>query len=322
LKIAYGIQFHPGESLDCAPQKYLDDHLELSADLEKISASEYLNHLQGVRFTIEETNSKQKFVEWLKTPELHVIYMGHARYGRGPCFGAHGLDANNRPTFLKKCEDWEQGTDSDSGIFRMGYPFIGVPAEELVDHGYTADAMKESEGRPAKADSDPYLRKYLGSLKALAPDEIHEKLASQFRNHKDGDRYWTYKTNEGICLIHRAGWRNTLSTSSDLGTLHDPKNPKKTKMTCRVFTHLGCTSWVHNYAVVRWIAKWKQSGNERYAHWTNNYSYRPHAIGPWMHAVISYNKYNAFKPWGPSLTWAVQRANRTIRSQGADYQLI
>src|SRR5262249_26872778 len=105
LKIAYGLQFHKDESLDCTPQKYLDDHLELSADLEKISASEYLNHKQGVRYTIEETISKQKFMEWLKTPELHVIYMGHARYGRGPCFGAHGLNPKD-PKFLQAGEDW------------------------------------------------------------------------------------------------------------------------------------------------------------------------------------------------------------------------
>jgi hypothetical protein len=293
----------------------------LSADLEKISASEYLNHKQGVRYTIEETISKQKFMEWLQTPELHVIYMGHARYGRGPCFGAHGLNPKDR-SHLQAGEDWELGTDADSGIFRMGYPFLGVPVDELVDHGYTADPMKEAEGKPVKSDCDPSLRKYLASLRALAPDDIHAKITGQLRGYKDGDRYWTFKNNEGVCLIHRAGWRDTLSKSSDLGTLHDPKNPKKSKMTCRVFTHLGCTSWVHNYAVVRWIAKWKQSGNERYAHWTNNYSYKPHAIGPWVHAVISYNQFNAFKPWGPSLKWAVQHANRAIRTAGADYQLI
>ncbi|HTS62660.1 MAG TPA: hypothetical protein VMH28_11595 [Candidatus Acidoferrales bacterium] len=320
LKIAYGLQFHPDESLDCTPQKYLDDHLELSASLEKISASEYLNHKQGVRYTIEETISKQKFMEWLQTPGLHVIYMGHARYGRGPCFGAHGLNPNDR-SHLQPGEDWELGTDADSGIFRMGYPFLGVPVSELIDHGYTADAMKESEGRPARSDCDPYLRHYLTSLRPMAPNEMRDKLAAQFRDYQDGDRYWTYKTNEGICIIHRAGWRDTLSKSSDLGTLQDPKNPKKTKMTCRVFTHLGCTSWVHNYAVVRWIANWKQSGNERYAHWTDNYSYKPHAIGPWVHAVISYNQHNAFKSWGPSLKWALKRANQAIRRAGANYQL-
>ena len=187
LKIAYGIQFHPGESLDVTPQQYCDKYLELSADLEKISASEYLNHLQGVRYTIEETTSKQKFIEWLKTPELHVIYMGHARYGRGPCFGARGIDTSVSPEVLVQTEDWEQGTDANSGIFRMGYPYIGVEVKELVDHGYTANPVKESEGRPASADCDPDLRGHLGSLRARAPDDIRVGLAAQFRNHQAGD---------------------------------------------------------------------------------------------------------------------------------------
>ena len=173
LKIAYGIQFHPGESLPVSHQQFLDKNLELSDNLEKISDSEYLNHLQGVRFTIEVTTSKQKFIEWLKTPALHVIYMGHARHGRGPCFGAHGIDDRGS---LVKTQDWEQGTDDDSGIFRMGYPLIGVEISELLGHGYTANALKESDGRPARADCDPYLRGYLGSLKALSPDEIYDKL--------------------------------------------------------------------------------------------------------------------------------------------------
>src|SRR5262245_60902632 len=109
LKIAYGIQFHPGESLPITPQMFLQQHLELSDDIEKVSDSEYINHFQRVRFTIEESTSKKQFIDWLKTPDLHVIYMGHARYGRGPCFGAHGIAPNGA---LVKSEDWEEGTDT------------------------------------------------------------------------------------------------------------------------------------------------------------------------------------------------------------------
>jgi hypothetical protein len=320
LKIAYGIQFHKDESLDVTPQQYLDKYLVISDDLEKVSDSEYINHLQGVRFTIEETISKSQFFEWLKTPELHVVYMGHARYGRGPCFGAHGLDPANRK-HLSKSEDWEEGSDGASGIFRMGYPFIGVEVSEIFDHGYTARPVKESEGKPARADCDPYVRGYLGALKARAPEDVSPGLTSQLRDHNNGDRYWSYESPEGRAIIHHAGWQNTFSIGSELGTLHDPDDPDNSQMLCRVFTHLGCTTYVHNYPVVRKLAKWQRTDNERYAYWTT-YLSAPHAVGPWVRALIAYNKWNAFSSWEPSLKWAVDRANRSLRALGAAYQLI
>jgi hypothetical protein len=318
LKIAYGIQFHPGESLDKTPQQYLNDHLHLSADLEKVSDNEYISHVQGVRFTIEESTSKQQFITWLKTPDIHLMYMGHARYGRGPCFGARGIQGRA----LVQTEDWEEGSDAVSGIFRMGYPYIGIEASEVIDHGYTCNPVKESEGRPARADCDPDMRGYLGSLRARTPDQIHAGLAGHLRNHQAGDKYWTYASRHGNAIIHHAGWQNTISAPSDLGTIHDPADPAATQMLCRVFSHLGCTTYTHNYPVVRRIASWTHSGNERYAYWTTHLSYPPHAVGPWVHALISYNRWNAFADWGPSLAWAVQRVNRSIRAGGGSYRVI
>jgi hypothetical protein len=320
LKIAYGIQFHVGEGVPepWAPIQYLKDNLEISDDLEKVSDTEYINHLQGVRFTIEETTGKQQFITWLKTPEVHVIYQGHARYGRGPCFGARGVvDPRARPPVLVQTEDWEEGTNSDSGLFRMGYPFIGIEASEVVEHGYTPNLVKESEGRPGstlgtRADCESPMRGYLGSMRALPPEHIHPELPGRLRDHQDGDRYWSYRVGAVPYVIHHAGWRNTLSTNSDLGTLHDADDPDNTQMTCRVFTHLGCSTKQHNYPVVRHIAKWRRLHNERYAYWTTNVA-NASAIGPWVHALISYDRPNAFGPWGPSLQFAVDETNGKLR---------
>ena len=317
LKVAYGIQNHPGESmLYSTPAQYLSENLRLSDDLEKVSDSEYINHLQGVRFTIEETTDKQQFITWLKTPEVHVIYMGHARYGRGPCFGAGEQDGE-----LVKTEDWEQGTSASSGIFRMGFPYIGVEASESIEHGYTANPVKESEGRPAAADCDPTMRGYLSSLRARTPEQIHRELAGQLRNHQDGDRYWSYHSPRGMAIVHHAGWRDTLSSPSELGALQDPDDPDNTQMKCRVFTHLGCSTFDHNYPVVRRIANWKRSGNERYAYWTTSVS-RSNSLGPLVHGLISYNRWNAFESWEPSLKWALQKTNSTLRNIGESYRLI
>jgi len=322
LKIAYGIQFHPDESLQTTPQRFLDDHLERSDDIEKVSDNEYINHIQRVRFTIEETTLKSRFIQWLRTPGIHLIYMGHARYGRGPCFGPQGLvDSGPDPAVLFKTENWEEGEDADGGIFRIGYPYIGVEASEVLEHGYTANPVKETEGRPARAECDPYLRGYLGSLRAMTPEQILPGLAARLRNHHDGDRYWSYGSKEGRAIIHHAGWKDTFSSPSDLGSLHDPDDIDSSAMRCRVFTHLGCTTFIHNYPVVRKIARWRRSGNERYAYWTS-YLSAPHAVGPWVHAVISFNKPNAFRSWGPSLDGAVKQANKTLLRMGAKYHLV
>jgi hypothetical protein len=320
LKIAYGIQFHKGETLDVTPQDFLDQHLQLSADLEKVSDNEYLNHLQGVRYVIEETTSKQQFITWLQTPEIHLIYMGHARYGRGTCFGAKGL--NDARDAVVLTEDWEEGSDADSGLFRLGYPFIGLEVSELVSHGYTANPVKESEGKPTAADCDPDVRAHLSSLKARAPDEISLGIAAQFRDPQDGDRYWSYHGSRGMSIVHHSGWQNTFSAPNDFGSLHDPASPDSTQVQCRVFTHLGCSTFLHNYPVVRQIANWRHADNERYAYWTTAVSSPPHPLGPWVHGLIAYNKWNAFASWAPSLAWAVQRANRTIRGKGGNYGLI
>src|SRR4029077_15866322 len=203
LVIAYGLQLHKDESLMLAKvDDYMNKRLQPSPDIDKISDTEYINHLQGVRFVIEETIKKQDFINYLKTPEIHLIYMGHARYGRGPCFGAHG--AKNVTVAAKKkinislilSGDWEEGSDADSGIFRMGFPYIGAGVSEIFQYGYTANTVKESEGKPHAKDCDPDLRPYLGSLHAWKPEQIQEGLVDKLRNHQDGDRYWTYTAPE------------------------------------------------------------------------------------------------------------------------------
>jgi hypothetical protein len=104
-------------------------------NVERVNDFEYLNHRQRVHFTIQETTDKAVFKQWLEAPELHVIYNGHARYGRGPCFGRGEYDT--------KSEDWEQGTNAATkGLFRVGFPFIGIAAHEIFDHGYTANLLR------------------------------------------------------------------------------------------------------------------------------------------------------------------------------------
>lgn len=305
IRIAHGIEFHLDqmELADWVPATYLDRILPSYPNVEKVSATEYLNHRQRVRFTLQDTTDKAVFRSWLETPGLHVIYDGHARYGRGPCFG--------RGTTATQSEDWGEGIDRlTGGTFRMGYPFMGIEASEIAEHGYTADLMRESEGTPAREDCEPALRAYLGSLRARTLDEI--PITFPVRGHQPGDRYWTYRKSGERHVIHRAGWENTVSTPSEWGS---------TNVQCRVFSHLGCDTFLHHWDLVRSIIAWQREGNERYAYWTRQLT-DSLVLSRWLANLIVYDVENAFLPWEESLAYAVKRTNRNIRAAGKSYRVI
>ena len=96
------------------------------------------NYMQGVKYILYFVNSKDKFIEALKTPAIMVIYAGHARYGRGPCFSDPNLhvDASKiprenpygGPLCPRPCENWADGTDKAKwGLFRWGIPLYSSP---------------------------------------------------------------------------------------------------------------------------------------------------------------------------------------------------
>lgn len=307
LRIAHGIQFHPDQfPADWGVNAHLDHVISRYPDVEKISDSEYRNHRQRVIFDIQETTDKAVFRGWLETPELHVIYNGHARHGRGPCFGRWTQAAPHT-------EEWGEGTNrSTTGAFRIGYPFIGIKAAEIEEHGYTAHLLKESEAIPEADDCHPDLRPFLRSLRPRTPDELRPGLAAHIRGNQTGDRYMAYRS-EGVWkVIHYAGWQNTVSTPNDWGA---------TNVQCRVFCHFGCSTFRHNYRIVRRIAQWTRDGNERYAYWTSHAAYAV-TTSRWVANLVTYNVENAFQDWKPSLDHAVARTNRDIRAVGYDYRVI
>ena len=50
---------------------------------------------------------------------------------------------------------------SDTGLFRMAYPYLLVEADEIVDHGYTANLVEATQ-KLTSADCDPDLRNKVG----------------------------------------------------------------------------------------------------------------------------------------------------------------
>lgn len=306
IRVAHGMARHKDQLPDDWNfESYFANLLSRYPNVEKISDSEYRNHRQRVRFTIQETTDKSVFKQWLETPGLHVIYKGHARYGRGPCFGRGGDEDLS--------QSWGDGNPtSTTGTFRIGYPFVGAPAHEVVDHGYTAHLLKESAGRPSPEDCHPHLRPKRASLTARTLEAIDPGLVGLVAGHTAGDKYWTYTDSGSLHVVHVAGWQDSVNSPLDWGG---------TNVQCRVFCLFGCSSFIHNYPVVRRLANWRREGNERYAYWMTRPS-RSLTYSRWLTHLITYDEENAFQSWRPSLAYAVERTNRDLRRMGEAFRVI
>jgi len=274
---------------------------------------------QSVLFDIEVITTKDAFKKALETPGLHVVYAGHARYGRGPCFGP-----SQDPG-----DDWENGTTpAITGLFRMGYPFIGVPVAEIVDHGYTANPVLGSEPRPDASQCDPDARHAKFQrftlielaqhpLKSPPVYLIDPMMLSALipAAAVPGATFWGYDSfahgHMSRHVVLHAGWEATASAPFDLGA---------TDMRCRVFCHLGCSSYKHNYPVVRKLKKWTREGDDRFAYWTTNISSSNFTY--WLRKILGYPERNDHKDWGPSIRWAVAKVNSDLRRAGETFQVI
>ncbi|MEO8225881.1 MAG: hypothetical protein ABI637_00530 [Gemmatimonadota bacterium] len=274
----------------------------------------YLNPTQNVLYLIEEVEDKESFRRALETENTIVVYNGHARYGRGPCFGLPGALPG---------DDWEDGSESGSrGLFRMGYPYVGIPVHDILEHGYRANPLPGYASPPAARDSDPEMRPYLGALRRRRVCELHpdpkmvEALAGQIGGTPLGDElYWTFftagKQGRECHIVLQAGWRDTTTAPADLDA---------TDLRCRMFCHFGCSSFSHNYRIVRMLKGWQRSGDRRLAYWTSDVAQNTASI--WLYHLLTYPALQAGQSWEPLAAYAMRQTNRELRATGCTWQLI
>lgn len=277
----------------------------------------FLNLRQNVLYQIDAVEDKASFLEALQTEGIGVIYDGHARYGRGPCFGPPG----NLPG-----DDWENGSEPDHyGLFRMSYPFVGIPVHEIIRHRYHTDPLPATEPPPPAADCDPELRPHLGALQARRPGEMHrdgmivELLAELLGVSADTDqRFWTFQAVEdaehGVetHVVLRAGWRDTPSAPADLGA---------TDFACRMFCHFGCSTYQHNYRILRERKGWKRDGDQRLAYWQDNLA-QGVGFNIFLSHLMTYPHRHDWGPWGDWSAYAVSMTNRELRAGNWHWQII
>lgn len=268
----------------------------------------YTSVAQGVKYVVTIVTSKKDFRDALLTKDMHVIYGGHARYGRGPCFGTSPAPG----------EDWENGTDPlKTGLFRMGYPFIGVPVDDILHHGYTADLVPP--GVKVTVDqAEPDLKPFVKSLKMVKLSEIHPRIHQRAKDKSPDKKWWAYKSFEGGKLapfvVLKAGWTKTVSDPADLGA---------TTPQCRVFCHFGCDTLKHNQKILRDSAfkGWKKNGDDRFAFFTSAIATD---ISPvhWLYHLFTYPGSSASGAWEPGLTYTPGKVNADLRLDGEHFQII
>jgi len=255
------------------------------------SAATFVSHAQRVRFKIRQVTKKDEYKSALMTEGLHVVYVGHARYGRGPCFGPSD----------DKGDDWEQGTDPDArGLFRMGYQVIGIPFSEIEEHGYKFYPV-EAASRLRSEWRHPDIPRNL--KKVALPDNLQTKVLPQ--GHPLTGEYWGYGGSRGKSLLLWAGWKDTISKPMELGA---------TDIKCRCACFLGCSTQKHWWKAVRKWKNWRREG-EQYAYFTTA-PCSANVARSWLRAVFEYPKRNDGDPWDASLEWAKRRASKLLRLDG------
>lgn len=280
------------------PKYLIDKGLKVSTFKRDKNLYKYKNEKLKTIYLIRFVTKKDEFKKWLEEDEAIVVYSGHARYGRGPCFGDSPLAG----------QDWGDGTTS-SGIFYMGYRYLGVTASEILTHGYKAWLVPAVENIGPKKEIHPWIRKkkYFKmtihqiiadlektkkTLEALNRkyhgkmsddlEEVDSTTPSDFRNlvagnYRPEQEFWCYRTERSywykdvhtnkretirlkiIAVVLRADWTKTKSDPMDLGC---------TNMKCKVFCHFGCDTLVHSEIIIRDRKGWRYNGQKGYAFMT------------------------------------------------------
>ena len=297
--IALGIQFSDEPLLKWI--KNLVPDLTISGD-----TAEYISHDQHVRYTIEIVRTKQQFKTALETPGIHVVYSGHARRGRGPCFGLSAASGDN----------WEMGTDAgftNTGIFRMGFPLIGIPiGADIKEHGYHfLPALSSVELNDDNCHPEiPLARsgKRGGPRPVAIPNDLKQKVLDQGQPVLEGENYWGFGSRD-LNLLLVADWQNSLSTPMDLGS---------TDIQCKCASFLGCSTLKHWHPIVRVRKGFKQNGDDGFAYFIDRIS--DARVDPmWMANWFKYPERNDFESWEPSLEFCRARCNKALAAMGAGY---
>ena len=305
MALAFGVSV-PVDQILSYLQNMLGEGFVIDGD-----SADYWNDDQMVHFVINIIRSKTKFKEALETPDLHVVYDGHARYGRGPCFGEGGEDSQG--------DQWEMGTyDPDNaydepgldGIFRMGYPYVPVELDDVHHHMYRFAPVAAENDAPDRAERHPDAQRSLSAI--TLPEEYRSLVLPDYASATH--RYWGFTSDKANILL-RAGWSGSLADPLDLGA---------TILQCRCFCHFGCSSRLHCWRIVRKpdYKDWERDDppTDHFAYFTTATSTDLGTIY-WIYYWLKYDQPNAHQSWWNSLEWAKRMTNARLRSERRGFEI-
>lgn len=303
ITVARGIQFHNDTAGEYAIPDYLVSKIGSNVVTLADGTITYNNDDQHVTYVITQVTTKSDFKTALETSGIHVVYVGHARFGEGMCFGD-----NTDPG-----EDWGNGTDNDTGLWRAGFPFIGLPVtSDILEHQFTVNPVSGADSKPAYSDCHPHVQKVYSSMNVIATTDFDSGLTSYIGSADTSNGFWGYDATsdagkyERHVLVH-SGWTSTDSDPMDLGA---------TNICCKVFCCVACSTFVHTYPVVRKLKQWTKSGDDHYAYWTTNVTASSPMAAFYLYRLLSYSVRNDNQPWANSLAYAVSMANQDYVNYG------
>lgn len=268
-------------------------------------SAEYINHDQGVHYKFRLVYSLSDYKNALETPGLIVVYSGHARYGRGPCFDQYASE------YSATGEQWEDGTNTQNGIFRMGYPYVPVEIEDLAHHKYTCRPIPVEEPKPPNEGSHPMSR-HPEARRTLLPVMLKPELNGHVKSGfvSPSSSYWGY----GATIVLNAGWDATARNVHNLNDVN---------LACRTFCHFGCSSKIHLWQLVR-RAEYKgwarpRPPTERLAYFTTATS--DWRTVYWLFYLLSYRRPNGDTHFFDSHEYAVRRANQRLAAESTGFQI-
>jgi hypothetical protein len=285
IVIAEGIEFHESEIGVKSVFGYLKQNL--GADFVVDSAglnAEYKSEAQQVDYTLEVVHKKSAFKKALETDGIIVVYAGHSRYGRGACFDQY--------TGKRKVDgkQWENGTNDDNGLFRLGFPYVPVSEHDISTHKYQFSPVPVESGPIKRKKGHPYDFEEEFRIKPIKkfilPEDLRGLVIPGYESETN-EYYGFYKREGGKQVRHfilNAGWDNTQCPNHELGSVN---------LKCRTFCHFGCSSKDHFWQIIRHekYKAWKRPNppTEKFAYFTTAPGIVWHL---WVYHLLTFSEEN------------------------------
>jgi len=278
----------------------------------------FISDAQRVEFRIRVINTKDAFKTALETPGIHVIYTGHARWGRGPCFGPElPVNLANKDGQEITGDNWEMGEDPVRfGLFRMGHPFVGLPFSELDDHQYRMRPVPTTQ-KVNPADID----KSITNPNSLRPVSLRGSRFENFILDPVVDSYWGCTTIEGPGLLLFAGFENTPPLPPPFISPPQPMDLGATDLKCRCFSLQACETFDHFHPILRKRKGFTRTETEGFAYFTTDLS-NTTLNRAYIGSLFEFPERNDFKSWFPSLEFAKNRTNQKLAAMRQKFRLI